>query len=139
MSETREKKERKLKLVTDEIEAKTCMVQVYDKQYIGVPRYSEEELEDGSKMPFLDSMVDVYQVIPITEGLPASKPGEEMPSQLLGMFTFQLFKVGTMVMAPADVVVCELANDSLYYTEYVRVTTGIQLAGSGGIKGVRPN
>jgi hypothetical protein len=121
--------ERKLRIVkgTDIGDSKTCLVQIFDKLYIGVPQYDNIKTDDGALITYVESLADVYEVTRISQGVPAQKPGEEFPTVLISLSSFVLTKIGVIVMVPDDAMVGELANDSPYYTEYVRVKSGINL------------
>ena len=121
--------ERKLRIVnkTEVDNTKTCLVQIFDKLYIGVPQYDNVKTDDGALITYVESLGDVYEVTRSSQGVPAQKPGEEFPTVLISLSSFVLTKIGVMIMVPDDSMVSELANDSPYYTEYVRVKSGINL------------
>jgi len=103
--------------------AKTVLVSFGGRSYVGDPIY-EELVDDNDKTTgdfALSQLKDAYQfetvMIPIPQG------GE------IGIITSIVgIKVGLLTNIPLESIVAELSNTSPYYIEYVRLTSGIELA-----------
>lgn len=104
---------------------KTVMLQMMGRIYVGNPVYEIVEVEDGHDANVMTEMKDAYEFIPIATLIPDNRGNMGVLS------TFAVLKVGTIVLIPDDAMIAELANDSTYYKEYVKVTTGINVAGAG--------
>lgn len=89
----------------------------------------ETVVEETSGKEAIDVLVEIanaYEFIPIATIIQDSR------GQISGTAAANaIMKVGTIITIPDEAVVAELANDSPYYKDYVRTTTGINVVGPG--------
>lgn len=103
--------------------AKTVLVSFGNRMYVGDPIY--EELVDENNKPTGDfdliQLKEAYQFETVMVPIPQ---GHE-----IGIVTSVIgIKVGLLTSVPLESIVAELSNTSPYYIEYVRLTSGIELA-----------
>ena len=116
----------------DEMEKvdKTIMCQFMGRIYVGNPIYDTAEAIDKELIEILTEIVDAYEFIPIATLIPD-------PSGSMGVLsTFAVIKVGKIVSIPDEAVIAEIANDSPYYKEYVKQTTGVSVHSTGEMPGI---
>lgn len=94
---------------------KTILIAVNCKQYVGNPVYENDVVVEVKDCWQMDSMA-----IP----MPQADGSLDVTSVIVGI------KIGKLIEISDDVVIAELSNTSPYYLEYVRCTSGIELATS---------
>lgn len=110
---------------------KTMMVVFAGKCFIGDPEYTEV-LDETTGKPtgefILTALKKAYEFF--TVQVPAQTK-DALTGQVSFGIRVDLFgtKVGDLTDLPESIVGIELASDSPYYIEYVRLSTGVQLAG----------
>ena len=102
---------------------KTVMVQHMGRIYVGNPKYETftDKVEEAETIEVLTEIVDAYEFIPIATLIPDARGDMGVLS------TFAVIKVGTIVSIPDEAVIAEIANDSPYYREYVKMTSGVSV------------
>lgn len=111
---------------------KAMMVAFAGKFFVGDPEYTEI-LDETTGKPsgefLLTGLKKAYEFSTVQIPIPVKDALGQMGMEI--KMTFIGYKLGDLVNLPESIVEIELASDSPYYIEYVRLSTGVQLAGKG--------
>ena len=98
---------------------KTILIVFGGKQYVGNPVYENDVVVE---------VKDCWQMDSIVMPIPQADGGLGIVTAVVGI------KIGRLIEIFDDVIIAELSNTSPYYLEYVRCTSGIELAAPNIIK-----
>jgi hypothetical protein len=87
-------------------------------------------VEKAETIEVLTEIVDAYEFIPIATLMPDANGNMGV------LATFAVIKIGTIVSIPDEAIIAEIANDSAYYRDYVKATTGVSVHNPSEISGL---